>query len=372
MTKEKIIYLRLLKNGLLRPFDSIRSCVHNLIGIQSQFQQFGEISIFNRTAPPPDLNTLNKLYSDHEIVKTWGQRTTVHMYSLEDWENISDVFFGSISVVNKYRSENPEEFDFILSLLDKEGKKRKILSKKDIQEIVEQNKKNFSAENTGLMYALIVQATLKRILFGFPERPHTKNFVHYNHVKKNQWAFDSDKHSETLKNVMLRYFTYYSPATLEDFCHWSGLKKSVVQKSFGEIKNLLEEFVFNNRKYYIPLDDKDFLSVKNSDEFDKNEEVLLLGKFDPLFVCYRHKDWIASPYQEKEIWRTSAVIEAVLIAGNKLSGTWRYEVKGKNINFNISLFEKIKASEKKKIIQKAENLALFQKKNIGEINFASC
>jgi hypothetical protein len=371
MTKEKIIYLRLLKNGLLRPFDSIQSCVHNLIGIQSQFQQFGEISIFNRMSSPPDMDTLNKLYSSHEIVKIWGQRTTVHMYSIDDWENMADIFFGSIPVINKYRSENPEEFDFLLSLLDKEGKKRKILSKKDILKIVEENSSNSDEDKSGLMYTLIIQSALKRILFGYPERPHTKNFVHYDHINKKEWNFDIEKQSKTLKNIMLRYFTYYSPATLQDFCHWSGLKKSFAEKHFDEIKSSLEELAFNKRKYYIPKNDKDFLSLKNNDEFNNNNEVFLLGKFDPLFVCYKHKDWIASPSQEKEIWRGSAIVEAVLIIGNRLSGTWRYETKGKNINFNIFLFEKIKAAEKKKIIQKAENLALFQKKNIGEVNFSS-
>ena len=369
MTKEKIIYLRLLKNGLLRPFDSVQSCVHNLIGIQSQHQQFGEISIFNRTEPAPDLtDTLKDLYSGHKIVKTWGQRTTVHMYSIEDWENISDVFFGSIPVVNKCRNENPEEFDRLTSLLDKEGQKKKILSKKDILKIAEDSSGHFSFDNNGLMYTLIVHSTLSGILFGLPEMPHTKSFVHYNNINKKKWEFNSDKHTETLKNILLRYFTFYSPATLADFCHWSGLKKSFVEKTFNEIKPSLEEVSFDDKKYYLPKDDKDFLSLKDNNEAD-NKEIFLLGKFDPLFVCYKHKDWIASPKQEKEVWRTSAIIEAVLLMGNRLSGTWRYETKGKNMNFNFFMFEKINASEKKKIIQKAENLALFQKKNINEINF---
>ena len=371
MTKEKIIYLRILKNGLLRPFTSVESCIHNLIGIQSQHQQFGEISIFNRIEPALDPDILKDLYSAHKIVKTWGQRTTVHMYNIEDWENISDVFFGNIPVVNKYRKENPEKFDSLLSLLDKEGKNRKVLSKKDILEIVKENSRYFSSDYDAVMYTLLIQSNLKRILFGLPEKPHTKYFVHYNNVNKKKWEFNIDKHDKTLKNIMLRYFTYYSPATLADFCHWSGLSKSFVEGKFNEIKDSLEEFSFNNRKYYLPKDDKDFLSLKDSNIFNDNKEVFLLGKFDPLFVCYRHKDWIASPSQEKEVWRASAVIESVLLIGNRLSGTWRYEIKGKNMNFNFFMFEKTGAYEKKKISEKAENLALFQKKNINEINFNS-
>ncbi len=371
MTKEKIIYLRLLKNGLLRPFDSVQSCIHNLIGIQSQHQQFGEISIFNRTEPALDSAYLTDLYSSHKIVKTWGQRTTVHMYSIEDWENISDVFFGSIPVINKCRNENPEEFDRLLTLLDNEGQKKKILSKKDILEITEKNSGGFSFDTNGLMYSLILQSTLSGILFGLPEMPHTKSFIHYDSINKKKWEFNNDKHAETLKNIMLRYFTYYSPATLADFCHWSGLKKSFVEGKFNEIKNSLEEFSFDNKKYYLPKNDEDLLSLKNDNGFNDNKEVLLLGKFDPLFVCYRHKDWIASPAQEKEVWRTSAIIEAVFLIGNRLSGTWRYETKGKNINFNFFMFKKVNASERKKLIKKAENLALFQKKNINEINFSS-
>ena len=221
------------------------------------------------------------------------------------------------------------------------------------------------------MYTLIIQATLTRMLFGLPEMPYTKSFVHYKSINKKKWEFNTDKHKETLKNIMLRYFTYYSPATLANFCHWSGLKKSFVEENFKEIKDSLEEFSFDNKKYYLPKNDKDFLFLKDNNTFKDNKEVLLLGKFDPLFVCYKHKDWIASPSQEKEVWRSSAIIESVLLMGNRLSGTWRYETKGKNMNFNFFMFEKINASEKKKISEKAETLALFQKKNINEINFSS-
>ena len=371
MTKEKIIYMRLLINCLLRPFDSVQSCIYNLIGIQSQHQQFGEISIFNRTDPAADQNTLKNLYSSYEIIKTWGQRTTVHMYSIKDWTNISDIFFGNIPVVNKCRNENPEEFDHLLSLLDEKGEKMKILSKKDILTITEKSSNHFSFDNNGLMYTLIIQSALSGILFGLPEMPHTKSFIHYNNVNMKKWEFNNDQQTETLKNILLRYFTFYSPATLADFCHWSGLKKSFVESVFNEIKGSLEEFSFDNKKYYLPKNDEDYLSLKDSSSFDDNKEVLLLGKFDPLFVCYRHKDWIATPAQEKEVWRTSAIIESVLLIGNRLSGTWRYETKGKNMNFNFFMFEKISVSEKKKITKKAENLALFQNKNINEINFCS-
>ncbi len=40
---------------------------------------------------------------------------------------------------------------------------------------------------------------------------------------------------------------------------------------------------------------------------------LLLGKFDPLFVSYAKKNWLASEKETSLIWRTAGQIEAVLI-----------------------------------------------------------
>lgn len=361
-TKEDIVALRLAQNGLLKPFKSSHDCLLNLVGIQSQVQRFGEVSIFNRVNPPLTLDHLENEYKQLAIVKIWGQRTTVHMYITEDWDTIANAFYDNLKYIKKNTKDNPEEFQKLLSIVENVGNQKGSLSRTEIVDLLKENAQHFKIDENGFMYTFFLQTTLNHSFYGYPENPHTKKFIHYSQLNKDKWHYLPEKHNEAMESILTRYFTHYGPATRADFCHWSGFTQKFIKPYFLNIENRLQSFHYNNRTYFFP---KDSELKPNKD----NDAVFLLGKFDPLFVSYKHKDWIATPEEEKEIWRSAAQVEAILLIGNQLSGTWRHEIKGKKITFNFTLFHKIKAVDKKKIQQKALQLAKFYEKELTDIKY---
>lgn len=74
LTNSQIAQNRLLNSGLLQSkFPSAEDATRALFGIQSQYQQFGEVSLFNR------VNNLTKeslqtTYDDKGLIKIWGAK----------------------------------------------------------------------------------------------------------------------------------------------------------------------------------------------------------------------------------------------------------------------------------------------------------
>jgi hypothetical protein len=103
----------------------------------------------------------------------------------------------------------------------------------------------------------------------------------------------------------------YGPATISDFCHWSELTKKRIGEAWPNEK--LVYIDFSGRNYFLTHDDPDLHDSLLQDY--PEDKVFLLGKFDPLFLSYHHKDWIISNEQRKLIWTSTGHVESVILSG---------------------------------------------------------
>ena len=51
----------------------------------------------------------------------------------------------------------------------------------------------------------------------------------------------------------------------------------------------------------------------------------MLGRFDPLLLAHRDKDWVVPAAAYKQVWRPAGHIEAVVLAHGRAVATWRYD-----------------------------------------------
>lgn len=358
MNGKELILERLHRNGLLNPFDSISDCVYSLSGIQSQLQQFAEVSIFNRCSKSPKQKEFQRLYDSHGILNLWGQRHTLHMYVPEDWDMISDVFHDKF-VFKRYADRFSSELTEMIATIESEGIERTYIDRGRITEILHSKIGDVLSEEDYLDYMLLRNSCIQGAIFGVPAKPSIKHFGSYTAIGKERWT-RNEEHAETsLDELMRRYFQYYGPASVQDFCHWSGLTLSVANNAFFRIESELEVKEMNGRKYY---------SYGNI-EMTNSKRLFLLGKFDPLFVSYKHKEWIVTKEQEKAIWRSPAIIESVILDGTSVLGTWRHSLKGKGMSVNITPLTKISAGAEKRIEKSAKRLALFWERQLDGITY---
>lgn len=122
--------------------------------------------------------------------------------------------------------------------------------------------------------------------------------------------------------MLKQYFTFYGPATIQDFSHWSGIPQ--------------REFIhdFNSLKQSLYCTDGLYYSLKKPRKHTIDYPIIL-GKFDPLLVSYKDKSWILGEHDSSMIWRKAAHVEGVIIDETGLIGTWHYSAKPNEMTYVI-------------------------------------
>lgn len=363
LTREEIFLIRLNKSGLLLPFNNAVNCAASHMGIQSQYQQFSEISLFNRVNNLTSLS-LKALFDKHDIIKLWGPRMTVHLVAKNDWQHIARVYGAAAKFIHRVFQNDTKSVNKALAAIEKASKAKPRLTKEELSAILDKTAPGLVHDYRD--YAFIVKSSLDATLCAVPAMPHTKEYVHRSWVipEADYAKWQKAKLEHSLEHLINIYFKNYGPASFKDFMHWSGLTKTMALPPFKKVEPSLEAFDFNGTTVYLFKDDK---TLKNLNR--DADPVKLLGKFDPLFVCYSDKTWAMPKEMFKYVWRPAAHVESVLIAGQKAAGTWRYALKGNVINFDILLFGKLPAKYKPLISEEAQKLAVFMGKKTGAVSY---
>lgn len=358
---QEIILQRLARNGLSVPFTQPLDCARALAGMQSQFQQWAEVSIMNRCSSSASTQDLAAFYQSHDIINLWGQRHTLHMYVKEDWDTVSDLYEPVVSGKNYANKRFPDDFAYLMDRIADECSVTHQLPKKKLMALINERMQDRYSEKEGFDYTLTTLCCLRGIFFGLPEKPGIKTFISRSRICAEPWRTDEKRASAALENFMLRYFQYYGPATLADFSHWSGLPQVTAKRCLASLNDKLTTYAYSGRNFFThkPLENE-----------LPGDAVFLLGKFDPLFVSYRHKDWIIPEQLQKQVWRNAGWVEAVILDGEKAVGTWRHTLKGRKMSLEVNQFTKIKAASRKKVQAKAEKLAAFWEKTLDSVVFS--
>lgn len=329
--------LRLYNNGLIDKFESADMCVESLIGIQCQYQNYALISIYNRT------NYKCNIFSNNNLIKSWGQRTTLHIYHKNDYNLISDLYRQSDNWVYKYAKHLKIDYSkYLNSITDffYENNK-KTIEKLEIQNIIPKYKSKEIMAWSGLL----ILATYHKVLYGILNEEDKKLY------KQND-IVDSKKINSDL---IYRYFKYYGPATRQDFLHWSGLKYKEIKEDLDKYIKKAKYLFIDKKKYY-------YESLPDSKEV-KISYPIILGKFDPLLISYYDKEWILNGKNKTLIWKAAGQIEGVILFSKGLKGTWHYSLKGNKIIFEINEIFPLTKGEKNRLEKKFVEIGkeLFQR-----------
>ncbi|MCA9968137.1 MAG: winged helix DNA-binding domain-containing protein, partial [Anaerolineales bacterium] len=90
LTEAQIRWYRLRRSGLVEPFDgvlteAVTTAVSTLAGIQAQILPAAAISLWNRTTGLTYARFEEMLFTERSLVKLWGQRQTLHLYTSREW-----------------------------------------------------------------------------------------------------------------------------------------------------------------------------------------------------------------------------------------------------------------------------------------------
>ena len=74
---------------------------------------------------------------------------------------------------------------------------------------------------------------------------------------------------------------------------------------------------------------------RNDGTEDKRDNIILLGKFDPLLLAYYDKTWLVDKRHVHKIWKSAGHVEGILLVDNMFTGTWHCNKKNSKLCFYV-------------------------------------
>jgi hypothetical protein len=177
---------------------------------------------------------------------------------------------------------------------------------------------------------VVAQAELDGILCSGPRRG--KQFT-YALIESRVAQAKKLSFYDSLKLLVRKYFQSHSPATIKDFCWWSGLR--TVDANLGiEMSKDIKNMEFENNTYY-------FFEIKSEPIADK---VYLLPNYDEYGIAYKLRDlflketgYTIPPNAGQMIFSHLILYEGTLI------GLWRRTFVKDNVEVDTTFFHKPRA-----------------------------
>jgi hypothetical protein len=171
---------------------------------------------------------------------------------------------------------------------------------------------------------------------------------------------------EALALVARRYFAGHGPATLADFTWWSGLPAAKARAALDSVKGELAQETLGGATYWFadaamgepgtapaPRRTPRSTGVKRP----RVPRAHLLPAFDEFLVAYKDRSTVvATPRAEGSAWN---LLSPTYLIEGRVAGTWRRELRGKDVVVTITPFTRLKAADAKALERVVEEYAAF-------------
>jgi len=314
-------------------FKSSEKLLSHLGPIQAQDFAMAKWAIGGRI-PGLSEAALDKSLEKGTIVRTHILRPTWHFVAAEDLRWMLELTAPHVKrLVNNY-SQKLELTDELLA------KTRKIienalsghnhLTRKEIMQILSENgiKTNewrsthimFDAELSGLVCSGINKG--KQFTYSLIDET----------IKKHQ-SFSGD---EALAELTFRYFNSRGPATIPDFCWWSGLTLTRARKGVEMNLRNFNQFTKENQTYYFTGDFK---------ESKPDDTIHFLPAFDEFLIAYKDRSASMDTVHYKKVIAGYGIFKPLIIQSGFVKGTWKRTVKHDEVHIQLSFIDKVSKSE---------------------------
>ena len=324
LTEEQVRWFRLRRSGLVEPFATPEDAAGSLAGVQAQILTASMLALWNRSASGAgsEAEMAARLFDGRTLVRLWGQRHTLHLYARADWPVVNAAFAERRTWWERQAASDPaldlaayrEGVARVVALLRERG----TLSRRELR-----------ASGIPLPEALLspwggVFAELVRL----GEACHARwNGGEARYAHRANWlpdfAWQPPTADEANVELARRFFRCYGPASAGDFVYWRGAQAGKAREWLGALAGELAEVEDGERRMLACRDDLPELFAAPPER--EAWPVRMLGRFDPILLGHRVKDWIvARPYYSR-VWRPAGHIEGTVLEHGRAVGTWRYD-----------------------------------------------
>lgn len=133
---------------------------------------------------------------------------------------------------------------------------------------------------------------------------------------------------EALERLARKYFTSHGPATIPDFCWWSGLSLTECRQALEMIKADFVCETINGRDFWMRND----IKVPATDK----DSALLLPSFDEFLVSYKDRSEVLEETYYGKVITKNGIFSPTIILNGEIIGTWKKVNRKSRENQNCS------------------------------------
>jgi hypothetical protein len=328
--------------------------VKELCGIQAQDARAATLGVRVRSV---DLLATDVEYArvqERTIIRTWGQRGTLHLLATEDLGWLLPLF-GPVFIAGDRRRR--EELG-----LDEDTCARAISVIRDVlasqgaltrAELVEQLAARGIRLTGQARPHLLYRAALEGIICLGPERGAEPTYVLLNDWVEPGRATLSPE--AALAELALRYLQTYGPATPEDLAAWSGMPISRIRPAWPRIADqLLEVEVAGSPAWML----KTYAAWLDEPPAPA-PIVRLLPGFDIYLLGYQNRDLAVPRQHAKRINAGGGMIHPVLLVDGRAVGTWKSKRQKNRLEVVVEPFDQLAVQVQQGLQAEVSDLARF-------------
>ncbi len=359
-------WFRLRRSGLHTPFATPEAAASALAGIQAQILPAAALSLWNRTPGLRYADFERLLYEQRSLVKIWGQRGTLHLYTSHEWPLIH----GALTLQRTWWERQAAQggtvathealVEQVAALLHERG----TLGRSDLRA----SNLAINAELLSAWGGIFADLVRRGYACHARQSDGEGRFAHRNH-----WLpmLDWNPPDAETANIELtrRYLHAYGPATVQDLAYWRGTQTSFARRWISALGDAVVAVSVEGQAAFALRSDLEDLALTPPPR--EEWPVRLLYRFDPLLLGIRDKSWIVEPTSYNRVWRPAGHIEGTILEYGRIAGTWRYDRRGNELLVTLLPFAPLPALVYRAVEQHAAAVAQFFGLRLGDLLVSS-
>jgi hypothetical protein len=341
--------------------------VSRTCGLHAQVMSSAELAAWARVDGLGGGDVSAALWRERTLVKTWGMRWTLHLFSAVDYP----VYLVAFRAFRHFRSERwlaskGITADDMNALLD--GFRATLtgngLTREQLADAVAQlsGRPYLREKLLGGWGTLLKPGAYQGDLVFGPSLGQNVTFV-----SPRQWlgGFPELATDDARLETVRRYLYAYGPATPSDFASWWGATRAAARKLFRALGDELIPVSVNGWDAWGLRADAEVLRAT-----EPSEAVHLLPGFDPYTLGLRREREAALPAERKgRVFSQQGWIAPVVLAGGYVVGVWNHKVKRAQLAIAVEPFEPLSRAIRDGIEREAARLGVYLNAE-SEVRFA--
>ena len=340
------------------PRHDMLDVVSRLCGVHAQLQSSAELTLWARLEDLESGEIAQALWQEHELVKTWAMRGTLHLLPSAEygmWQAALSTFRNyERPSWSKYFGVSQEELATLFDTLPRALEDRALTRDELAAAITTLAGSTALGEKLRESWGSVLKpASYRGLLCYGPSAGRNTRFT-----APRTWLDDWPPWTPevALLEVTRHYLRAYAPSTREDLARWWGAisppQAGKLLKSLGDEVALVD--VEGERRYMLAE------HVAEAAAAEPGGGVRLLPAFDQWVVTAPrgHPAFLAAEHRDR-VYRPQAWLSPVLLVDGRIEGTWSYEGSGERLRVTVDPFSELSPPVQQQAEAEAGRLAGF-------------